>query len=145
MSLESEFSAYLARLYTAAYDTLNTDVADVIKEEMSRHVHEDVYDAYEPLVNKRREDSGGLSDVRNYSAQVKVEAAGEMELSVKNETPFQTGADVQSGMTLSEVVQSGAENFRMPFPREYVEKTQEDVDAGMGALAFIYGIRRRGF
>lgn len=145
MRLESEFSAYLARLYTAAYDTLNTDVADVIKEEMSRHVHGDVYDAYTPVVDERRKDAGGLSDVRNFSAQVKVETGSEMELQVKNETPFQTGGDTQSGMTLSEVVQSGAENFNMPFPREYVEKTQEDVDAGLGALAFIYGIRRRGF
>ena len=145
MSLESEFSAYLARLYTAAYDTLNTDVADVIKEEMGSHVRDDVYDAYEPVVDRRREDAGGLSDVRNYTEQIKVSGGGEMELQVKNETPFQTGGNIQSGMTLSEVVQSGAENFRMPFPRAYVEKTQEDVDAGIGALAFIYGIRRRGF
>ena len=144
MSLESEFSSYLARLHSAVYDTLNTDVADAIKEELSKHVHEDVYDVYEPMIDRRREDAGGLSDVRNYSTQIKSDAGG-MELQIKNETPFQKGADVQSGMTLSEVVQSGAENFRMPFPREYVEKTQEDVDAGIGALAFIYGIRRRGF
>lgn len=145
MSLESEFSGYLARLHSAVYDTLNTDVADVIKEEMSRRVHEDVYDAYEPVVDRRRGDAGGLSDVRNYTERVKVSGGGEMELQVKNETPFQTGGNIQSGMTLSEVVQSGAENFRMPFPRAYVEKTQEDVDAGLGAMALIFGIRRRGF
>lgn len=144
MSLESEFSSYLARLHSAVYDTLNTDVADAIEEELSKHIREDVYDAYEPMIDRRREDAGGLSDVRNYSAQIKSDAGG-MELQIKNETPFQTGGATQSGMTLSEVVQSGAENFHMPFPREYVERTQEDVDAGVCALAFIHGMRSRGF
>lgn len=135
MSVLQEYMAIMARLEMAVDDALDTEVAEAARTEMSRQVHERVYDAYTPQdPATRRMDSGGLSDVRNYDARVE---AGHM-LTVENNTPMQH----PDGGNLTEIVEQGRTAYRMPFPRPFVEAAEQAVNAGW---ALAQGLRRNGF
>lgn len=135
MSVLQEYRAIMARLEMAVDDALETEVAEAARTEMSRQVHERVYDVYTPQdPATRRMDSGGLSDVRNYDARVE---AGHM-LTVENNTPMQH----PDGSNLVEIVEEGRKSYHMPFPRPFVREAEQEVNAGW---ALAQGLRRGGF
>lgn len=55
-------------LYKRINIALDTEVADTVKEVMTDHIIQDVYDAYEPTAYQRRYDDGGLLDPDNIIA-----------------------------------------------------------------------------
>lgn len=135
MSVMSEFEAILQKLDFAIDDSLRVDVANAVREKMHEKVHELVYDQYTPKgPYGRREDRGGLSSVWNYDARIE----GDHMLVVENNTPLQGGG---SG-NLVEIVEEGLENYNMPFPRPFIQKTEESVDA---ETALMDGLKRNGF
>ena len=115
----------LLGLKAAIRGALLAECADTAKEIMSQSVHQNVYDVYPEHFYPRREDEGGLSDIRNYEAEV-YESGDVQILEIKNETPFQR--EVQSAVSLSHVVQTGDKRFGMPFKRPYMENAQAEVD-----------------
>lgn len=138
MSVLSEFNGILARLDRAIEDSLKTEVANAVKDEMHDKVHELVYDAY-PVKSRRsrRMDVGGLSSVSNYDARVE-RMEEEYVLIVENNTPTQNPARDN----LVEIVEEGFENYHMPFARPFVKETEKSVDAEAKLIA---GLRRNGF
>lgn len=138
MSVLSEFTGILARLDRAIEDSLKTEVANAVKDEMHDKVHELVYDAYPPKSQRsRRMDAGGLSAVSNYDARVE-RVKNEQVLIVENDTPMQR----PDGSNLVEIVEEGLKAYRMPFARPFVKETEKSVDAEAKLIA---GLRRNGF
>ena len=135
MSVLSEYLNVIARLKRAIDESLETDVANAVKEEMSQKVHDEVYDAYAPLYpDSRREDRGGLSSVFNYDSRVE---PGHL-LIVENNTPAQH----PTALPLTEIVEEGLKEYHMPFARPFVELTEKSVNA---EDALTEGLHLRGF
>lgn len=130
----------LLGLRAAIRDALLTECAGAAREIISQSVHQNVYDVYPEHFYPRREDEGGLSDIRNYKAEV-YESGDVQILEIKNETPFQ--AEVQSNISLSHVVQTGDKRFGMPFKRPYMENAQAEVEQIAKALV-LAGLKRQG-
>lgn len=135
MSILDEFNAIMQRLDFAIDDSLNTEVANAVREEMHDKVHELVYKPYTPKNPLgRRGDSGGLSSVFNYDARV----GNDHLLIVENNTPMQN----PDGSNLVEIVEEGKESYKMPFPRPFIKETEESVKA---ETALMEGLKRNGF
>lgn len=135
MSVLSEYLSVIAKLERAIDESLETDVANAVKEEMSQKVHDEVYDAYTPLYpDSRREDRGGLSSVFNYDSHVE---PGHL-LIVENNTLAQHPTE----LPLTEIVEEGLKEYRMPFARPFVELTEKSVNA---EDALTEGLHLRGF
>lgn len=135
MSISAEYAAIMERLGNAIDESLKNEVAEAVKTEMSLKVHEEVYDAYMPKYpDSRREDKGGLSDVLNYDSRVEEGHT----LIVENNTPAQHPISIP----LTEVVEKGLVSYRMPFPRPFIEETEQSVDA---KAALLKGLAERGF
>lgn len=129
----------ISGLKNAVRSALLTECANAAKEIISQSVHKNVYDAYPEHFFPRREDNGGLSDIRNFAADV-CEQGETIVLEIKNTTPFQ--APTQSSISLSEVVQKGDKRFGMPFARPYMENAQAEVDQIAKALV-LSGLMRQ--
>lgn len=77
-------------LYKRINTALDTEVADTVKEVMTDHIIQDVYDKYEPKLYQRRYNDGGLLDPENIIATL----GDDGELLVQNIT---LGADTVYG------------------------------------------------
>lgn len=116
--------------------TLETDVADAVKDNMSKSVNTSVYDTYEPLQYNRRYEHGGLSD--KYNMQTIHTKDG---IAVKNITPLDNGGTVPP---LDEIIVLG--KGRQPFARDFYEDTVERLENnGEHVAAMKNGLRKRGY
>ena len=125
------------RLDAAILSTMETDVAEVVREEMSRHL-----ESYE--YRRSRGPTGmGVRDKRNFDA--KAEQFGDTTtLIVRDIAKFQS-PNQGSGKTLAVVIETGDPKYKMPGPRPFLMPTQEIMDAGAAEAALAQGLKKRGF
>lgn len=145
-------------LQSTITDALSTDVAEDIKKIEAKQVEKLVYGVYAPVFYKRREGGGGLADVANMVTNV-----GNMEIAVKNETPFNNAYDFNSpsfvpppnsGNELAILVEgghgSGGYIYNYPYydeylaPRPFTQGTIEELKKGALKKSFIQALKRRG-
>lgn len=68
-----------------AKEAMMNEVATVIKKEQSQQVKREVYEKFEPVEYERREDDGGLSDIRNMETTIR-SSTHSVTVTVKNKT-----------------------------------------------------------
>lgn len=131
-----DIATFKAKLDTDMYSIMETDVADAVKEEMSKNLESYTYKW------SRGPNGGGVRDKRNFRARV--EQNGDRTiLNVKDEAPFQHRTS--SGKSLAKVVETGDPAFHMPGPRPFIKPTQETMDDGTARSTIMQGLRARGY
>lgn len=105
---------------TEIQDTMENEVADTVKEKMNLSVHKTVYGTYQPRINRRRKDNGGLSDKDNISI---TPIDGGIEIT--NDTPLDNG---RHSPRLDAIIEYG--QGRQPFPRPFYKDTYDILAAG---------------
>lgn len=121
-----DINSLLSYIERQVQDTMKTDVAQTVKQTMSKAVNSTVYNTYEPRYYKRRMSNGGLSDDENYTV---TEIENGIEIS--NDTPLDNGSNTPR---LDELIVYG-KGFQ-PFERDFygstvneLERTQEHISA----------------
>lgn len=136
MAIGSDILNLEKRLDAAIYAAMETDVAEAVRDEMSRNLESYTY------TRSRGPMGMGVRDRRNFDA--KVEQTGNTTiLTVRDVAKFQGGQ--RSGKSLAEVVETGDPAYKMPGPRPFFAPTQEKMDAGAAEKALMDGLKRRGF
>jgi hypothetical protein len=118
--------------------SLSSEVADVARDTMSKHVMSDVYQAYEPTQYQR---TGDL--YKDISTTMKNDNTLEIE---------NVARDEESGRLIAPVVESGegyewkkSRIYQMqPFPRPFVENTAKELENGLAKQALVDGLRKQG-
>ena len=122
-------------LYKRINIALDEDVADTVKEVMTDHIIQDVYDAYEPTAYQRRYDDGGLLDPDNIIATL----GNNGEMLVQNIT---LGSEYYYIPSIKRSFRSAnVDNFIAPiieygkgydvvdiFPRPFIQNTHDDLE-----------------
>lgn len=143
----TDLKSLFRHLEKQATKVLINDVANVAKEEMSQTIKEEVYKSYSPTEYERREDDGGLSDVRNMVAKPE----GNNEISIRNMT---TGSGDDYSQLIDQIIVYGqgytweeSEIYKMqPFPRDFYKMTAERLKGNQKHLtAFKAGMTKLGF
>lgn len=130
-NLNSLFS-YIER---QVQETMKTDVAQTVKQTMSKAVNSAVYNTYEPRYYKRRMSNGGLSDDENYSV-----TEIEKGIDISNDTPLDNG---RNKPRLDEIIVYGY--GRQPFERDFYKETLNELErTEEHKSALIYGLNVRG-
>lgn len=123
-------------LYKRINTALDTEVADTVKNVMSDHIRDDVYNKYKPKYYIRRGSDGGLADTENLNATL----GGDGELFVQNitlgsKTFYSKHAEgyVPSGNAnefITPIIESGVgyDAWDEAFPRPYVQNTHDDLE-----------------
>lgn len=149
-------------LLNAVKDTMENEVAHLVKEEQSRQVHKEVYRKYtpnngEPWVYKRRKDKKGLSSTENMEAIFLPIGIRGYEMQLFNWTPSDDGtfniADLVeggqrglSGNSYSYLYNRSGDADDYLRPRPFMQKTQEDIESNDKVVnVFKRGMRRNGF
>lgn len=135
MGLAEDIALFTAKLDSAIYETLATDVADVIKDEMSKNLESYTY------TRSRGPSGGGVRDQRNFRENV-AQVGDATVLNVTDVADFQTPGH---GGSLAEAVETGDRTYRMPGPRPFIAPTQQKMDGGAGEREVADGLSRRGF
>ena len=116
---------------------LDTDVADVVKDVMTDHIAQDVYDVYEPKAYNRRLNQDGLLDPNNIISTID----GEGRLKVENVTlgskyyydNGQRKISQNSGEPIAEVIETG-QGYDIHgweydgVPRPFMKNTHDDLE-----------------
>lgn len=112
-------------------DTLQDEVLDEVKRIEIKHVEEDVFSVYDPIIYSRRK-TGGLDDPDNIIGTVE-----DMELTVENITPFNDDyGSSNHGVGLADLVNDG-DNLQGHFydylgsfnqPRPFLDNTEEEIE-----------------
>lgn len=123
-----------AYIETAIQDTMENEVANMVKDKMNLSVHKTVYGTYQPKFYHRREDNGGLSDKDNISI-TPIDGG----IRITNETPLDNG---RHSPRLDAIVEYG--QGRQPFPRPFYEDTYDTLAAGAFEEALKRGLKNRG-
>lgn len=144
-------------------DILSNEVAEEIKTIESQKVQEQVYGTYSPTFYRRRGTGGGLADVANMVTYME-----DMEIAVKNETPFNNAYDYNQmggyrpfipppnmGKGLAMLVEggqgSGGHAYNYPYreeflvPRPFTQETIDELKHGTLKKIFVNALRERGF
>ncbi len=124
------------RLAAAIFAAMETDVAEAVRDEMSRNLESYTY------TRSRGPMGMGVRDKRNFDA--KVEQTGDTTpLRLRDVAKFQGWPG--GGKSLAEVVETGDPAYKMPEPRPFLAPTQEVMDSGGAEAALSVGLRKRGF
>ncbi len=137
MGINEDILNIETRLDAAILSAMEVEVAETIREEMSRYLESYVY-------RRSRGPSGmGVRDKRNFDA--KTEQSGDTTtLTVTDIARFQS-TNQGSGKSLAVVVETGEPGFHMPGPRPFLAPTQDEMDQGKAQAALINGLKNRGF
>ena len=122
-------------LYKRINIALDTDVADIVKDVMTDHIIQDVYEAYEPTVYQRRYTNGGLLDSENIIATM----GNNGELLVQNvalgneyyyipsiKRSFQSA---NADKFISPIIEYGTDYDVVDiFPRPFMQNTHDDLE-----------------
>ena len=134
MSILREFDAFRKRLGEAIESSLQVDVLDAAKSELSASLG-----AFDFPYSRG---PGGLSDMANVHGTI--ESFGNVNtLMVTDDAPFQRAAS--STITLAEAVETGDPAYHMPEPRRFMSNAEEALDSGIAERAFAVGLHKRGF
>lgn len=144
MSLTSQYQTWRAGLQAAVNQALTGEVYNAASQAILEAVQSEVYDEYAPKVYERRKDDGGLLDAENISFELD---AGEMQLTVRNEAPRETG-NYDSGF-VAEIVESGKGYIWPPKgvgARPFHSVAEEKLIAdGTASRALAEGLLRQGY
>lgn len=126
-----EIDALLSELKNDIEDTLQNEVLEEVKRVEIKHVEEDVFSVYDPIIYSRRK-IGGLDDPDNIIGTVE-----NMELTVENVTPFNDDyGSSNHGVGLADLVNDG-DSLRGHFydypgsfnqPRPFLDNTEEEIE-----------------
>lgn len=146
----NELAQHLEKL---AMKNLQNEVAETVKQEMSETIKEETYNAYSPKSYQRREDDGGLSDVRNMQTAI----VNANTIGIKNETKGNAAyADARDGYdpgNIDEIIVYGSgyrwtdsEIYKtQPFPRDFYSGTVSRLNQnGNHIKALADGLRKQG-
>ena len=138
------------------------EVAKEVKKIQSEKVKEEVYGTYTPKQYERREDDGGLSDVRNMKHDTETLSDGGVVLEVRNETmsneeflpdgkqPFEIAGVVEYGQMYQGDVYDWPEgrepqNDDYKLPRSFIEATRRELVArGVHVRKLRNSLRKQG-
>lgn len=133
MSAISQFTIWYQRLLSGVTDALNGPVQDGLKQAIREKAQQNVYDAYDGGGERR----GKIGAAENLAGEV----VGH-QLRITNVTqPQGSGAS----MTETSFVESGASNYRQPFPRPFMDEALEDYSAGRAEIDLADALRSMGF
>ena len=147
MAVYNSLEEFEIALRVAAADTLQKEVAEVVKEIMLEEVKETVLDVYVPKVYKRRTNDG-IDDPN----MIKVES-NDLEIRVFNDAPLNDDYGINdSGYSLSNIITTGkgymfgngTESYNQP--RDFYETTTNKLEStGEHIIALKRGLKNRGF
>ena len=109
---------------------LKNKVAPYIRDELKKQIQENVYDAYAPLVYKRRGENGGLIDEGNY-----VTDFDEEDCSVYvHDDAKASGSGL--GKPLDQAIEYGYGDRDKEYnkPRPFISPTQAKIDTDVGVI-----------
>lgn len=144
-----DINALLKDLKLDIEDTLMDEILDEVKDIELRHIEQDVFSAYSPLIYKRRE-TDGINDSSNIVGEVY-----DMQLEVDNITAFNNGYGTYNhGIGLADLINDG-NNLRGHFydypgefnqPRPFIDNTIEEIkQTGSIENALAKGLRKRNY
>lgn len=98
-------------------DTMRNEVAETVKDTMSKAVDSAVYNVYQSEYYTRRGLNGGLADKDNYTVE-------EIQngIIVQNDTPLDNGNNIPR---LDNIICNGL--GRQPFPRDFYSETENEL------------------
>jgi hypothetical protein len=112
---------------------LGVDVADIVRDVMTDHIVQDVYEAYEPIGYERRYNKNGLLDPNNIISIID----GYGGLSVQNITlgnPYyirdgQSVKSKNSNLPITNVIETGEgyDTWKGSSPRPFMKNTHDDL------------------
>lgn len=148
MGIQAELLLFEQRLNKAIVNTLETDVAEEIRDEMSENIEKYTF------THSRGPTGGGVRDRRNFKSEVldsgsfaaAASALGGMDvyiLRVTDVAPFQSDARIDK--SLAEVVEEGDTRYRINMARPFIAPTQMVMDYGLAEVKVADGLRSRGF
>lgn len=144
MSLTSQYQTWRAGLQAAVNQALVGEVFNVASQEILSAVQTEVYEEYTPKIYERRRDDGGLYDPENITFELD---AAEMQLTVRNEAPRETG-NYDSGF-VAEIVESGKGYIWPPKgvgARPFHSVAEESlISDGKAEKALAEGLMRQGY
>lgn len=118
----------------AVEDALKNEVADAALQALHDSAQQRVYDAWTPTIDNRRYSL--LDKKGTYNCVVQGNT-----LTITAQTSFQ---GTQTSDDLGDVIEKGLKNYRMPFPRPWMEEgIQDNLTAIEAALEV--GLTRQGF
>lgn len=129
--------------------TLQINVLEQVKKTMIKNIYSEVYDAYNPVLYKRRYQSGGLVDEKNIVGVL----LPNQTLEVENVTPYNASADGYDTpeYSLAYAIEYGLiknifndTEYQWNFPRMFMNATQYELDKGLLKNAFITGLKLQG-
>ena len=122
-------------LYKRINIALDTDVTDIVKDVMTDHIIQDVYEAYEPTVYQRRYTNGGLLDPDNIIATLGNN--GEMlvqNVAMGNEYYYipsikRSFRSANADKFISPIIEYGIDyDVVGVFPRPFMQNTHDDLE-----------------
>jgi hypothetical protein len=146
MSLATDLAAFELKLNKALRKTLETDLAESIRDEMSKSIERYTF------TQSRGPNGGGVRDRRNFKEELlessnfgAVSALGMDDtyiLRVTDVAKFQSDAKIDK--SLAEVVEEGDTRYRIYEARPFVAPTQMLMDNGLAEAVIADGLRGRG-
>ena len=120
-------------LYKRINTALDTDVANTIKNVMSNHIRDDVYNKHKPKYYSRRGSNGGLADTENLKATLSELFVQNVTLGSKTFYSKHAQGYVPSGNAnkfITPIIESGVgyDAWDDAFPRPYVQNTHDDLE-----------------
>ncbi|GAA0346930.1 hypothetical protein GCM10008931_42760 [Oceanobacillus oncorhynchi subsp. oncorhynchi] len=134
-------------------DVLANEVYQTVVDVESKNVQKTVYNAYSPLVYKRRGENGGLADPKNHVATFSY-AGNMVTMAVRNTTKGQDGFGYLSGL-IEYGHDAGYGQYDYPYssvqvptflaPRPFISSTKAELERTLAHLtAMKAGMRNRG-
>lgn len=130
-------------------DALACEVLDKVKEIEIRHVKEDVFSVYSPLIYERRS-TDGLDDPQNIVGEVR-----DMQLEVDNITEFNNDYGTYNhGIGLVDLINDGERRSGFYYdypgefenPRPFIDNTMEEIERTSSVEdALAEGLKKRNY
>lgn len=135
--LFDDVAAYDTQLSLSVMAALDGEMTDAIKTGIEEHLSNYTFPYSRGI--------GGIADRSNFHSTLE-HSGDSYTLTVTDDAPFQTGKSAneakKEGLTLAEVIEGGNRGFRMPYPRPFMQPTEDDLDAESILEA---ALTRRGF
>lgn len=136
MGLTEDLAYISIKLDNAIRETMEREVADETKEEMSRQIEQYTF------VRSRGPNGMGVRDKRNFRETVDQHGDTTI-LRVMDVAPFQSSTP--RNKLLANVVETGDTAYRMPYPRPFMGPAEEQMGNGLFAETLKIGLQNRGF
>jgi len=134
-------------------DTIEDVVPPIMKEKMAEAIELEVYMRYSPTMYIRREEDGGLSDIRNMEHSIDIKG-NKIIVTLVNKTrgnknykdyDYEEGYIDSIIITGTDYTWQGSKIYKsQPYPRDFYEKTNELLNDGEVRKAIIKKLKSEG-